>query len=310
LPPFFAYLLGGGPLGGDAGAWFDQVVDQARDAEAAGFDAVLAIDHLHVGEAAAEDKPVLEAYALLAAIAMSTGRVGLGALVTGVTYRNPALLAKAVTTLDVISRGRALLGVGAGWLESEHVAYGYEFPPIGERMDRLDEALTICRLMFTEDRPAFQGRHHRVCGPRNNPRPVQPGGPKILVGGGGEKRTLRIAARHADMTHWFGPMDVLRHKNEVLLRHCEAESRDPSTITRVVSLPVVLVERESDGPAAMDRLPPFLRGTARPRTPEQAAEVVDHHLREGFSGFVVASTSLPGPDSIGLAGRLIGLVGD
>ena len=126
-----------------------------------------------------------------------------GTLVTGVTYRNPALLAKQVTTLDTISGGRAILGLGAAWNEVEHEGYGYDFPPIRERMDRLEEALTIIKAMFTEERPTFTGRYYRIDQAFNVPRPVQPGGPKILVGGGGEQRTLRIAAKHADMTHWF-----------------------------------------------------------------------------------------------------------
>src|SRR5205085_1098667 len=119
---------------------------------------------------------------VLAALAAHTERVHLGSLVTGVTYRNPALLAKMVTTLDVISKGRAILGLGAAWFEREHRSYGFDFPPIGERMDRLDEALTICRLMLREDRPSFEGRHYRIEEPVNWPRPIQPGGPRIWIG--------------------------------------------------------------------------------------------------------------------------------
>ena len=164
-----------------------------------------------------ETDPMLEAYSTLAAIAARTKTVRLGTLVTGVTYRNPAILAKTVTTLDVISGGRAILGLGAAWNEDEHAGYGVDFPPIGERMDRLDEALTIAKAMFTEDRPSFTGRLYRIERALNVPEPIQPGGPKILVGGGGEQRTLKIAAQHADMTHWFPlGLEVLRHKTEVL----------------------------------------------------------------------------------------------
>src|SRR5207302_6436339 len=182
-----------------------------------------------------------------------TSRVRLATLVTGVTYRNPALLAKTVTTLDVISHGRAILGLGAAWNEDEHGGYGFEFPPIRERMDRLDEALTIARLMFTEDRPSFEGRYYRIERALNSPRPLQPGGPKILVGGGGEQRTLKIAARHADLTHWFGPLDVLRNKSEVLARHCKEVGRDPSTIEKTCSAPFVLVANEREAEAALSR---------------------------------------------------------
>jgi alkanesulfonate monooxygenase SsuD/methylene tetrahydromethanopterin reductase-like flavin-dependent oxidoreductase (luciferase family) len=136
----------------------------------------------------------MEAYGTLAGIAARTSRIQLCTLVTGVTYRNPALLAKMATTLDVISGGRAILGLGAAWEEGEHRAYGYDFPPIGERMDRLDEALSICRLMFTQERATFSGRFYRVEAALNRPRPVRPRGVPILVGGGGEQRTLRLVS--------------------------------------------------------------------------------------------------------------------
>src|ERR1700730_4672895 len=161
---------------------FEWVVEQARAAEAAGFALVTVMDHFYqIAGIGPEEDPMLEAYTTLGALAASTSRVRLATLVTGVTYRNPALLAKLVTTLDVISGGRAVLGIGAAWNESEHRGYGFEFPPIGERTDRLDEALTICRLMFTQTRPSFEGRHHRIERAINSPRPVQPGGPRILV---------------------------------------------------------------------------------------------------------------------------------
>ena len=163
------------------------------------------MDHLYqirgVGQ---EDEPMLEGWSVLAALARETTRVRLGTLVTGVTYRNPAMLAKQATTLDTISGGRAVLGLGAAWNEAEHAGYGYDFPPIGERMDRLDEALTIVRGDVRRGPPdRSTARYYRIERALNVPRPVQPGGPPILVGGGGEQRTLRIAAKHADMTHWF-----------------------------------------------------------------------------------------------------------
>ena len=130
---------------------FDRVVELAGAAEAAGFDFVTVMDHFYqIPVIGLEEEPMLEAYSTLAALAARTSRVRLSTLVTGVTYRNPALLAKMVTTLDVISKGRAMLGIGAAWNQSEHEGYGFDFPPIGERMDRLDEALSICRLMFTQ----------------------------------------------------------------------------------------------------------------------------------------------------------------
>ena len=129
----------------------------------------------------------------------------------------------------MISGGRAIFGVGAAWNDVEHEGYGYDFPPIRERMDRLDEALQIAKAMFTEDRPSFQGKHYRLEAALNEPKPVQPGGPPILVGGGGEQRTLRIAARYADMTHWFPiGMETLQRKTDLLTRYCEEIGRDPA----------------------------------------------------------------------------------
>ncbi|HSR24990.1 MAG TPA: LLM class F420-dependent oxidoreductase, partial [Candidatus Eisenbacteria bacterium] len=232
MPLFFGYHMPNFSFPGIAPeARFDRVVELACAAESAGFDAVTVMDHFYqIGGVGPEDEPMLEAYTTLGALAACTSRVRLATLVTGVTYRNPALLAKMVTTLDVVSKGRAILGIGAAWNEAEHTGYGFDFPPIGERMDRLDEALTICRAMFTEERPSFTGRHYRIDRALNSPRPIQPGGPRILIGGGGERRTLRIVARHGDMSHWWGTLDQLKHKSEVLDRHCEAEGRDPSTI--------------------------------------------------------------------------------
>src|SRR3954470_23504726 len=221
---------------------FDRVVEQAKAAETAGFDVVTVMDHLYqIQGIGGPDEPMLEGWSVLAALARETTRVRLGTLVTGVTYRNPALLAKQATTLDTISAGRAILGLGAAWNDVEHGAYGYDFPPIGERMDRLEEALTIARLLFTEERPTFQGAHYRIENALNVPRPIQPGGPPILVGGGGEQRTLKIAARFADMTHWF-PLgfDVVKHKTEVLAGYCEAIGRDPAAIQRTMAAPVLV----------------------------------------------------------------------
>ena len=193
---------------------FDRVVEQAKAAEAAGFEYVTVMDHLYqIPGMGSTAEPMLEAWSVLAALARETSTVRLGTLVTGVTYRNPALLAKQVTTLDVISGGRAILGLGAAWNEEEHLGYGFEFPPLKERMDRLEEALTIAKLMFTEERPSFKGKHYRIHEALDSPRPIQAGGPPILVGGGGEQRTLRIAAKFADLTHWFSlGLETLRHK--------------------------------------------------------------------------------------------------
>jgi F420-dependent oxidoreductase-like protein len=290
---------------------FDRIVEQAHAAEDAGFSLVTVMDHLYqIGGVGSVSEPMLESWSTLAALARETRRVRLGTLVSGVTYRNPALLAKMATTLDVISGGRAILGLGAAWNEDEHAGYGFEFPPLRERMDRLDEALTIVRAMFTEDRPSFAGRHYRIEHVLNVPRPVQPGGPRVLVGGGGEQRTLRIAARHADLTHWFPlGLDVLRHKNEVLDGYCEAIGRDPATIERTMATPVVVAGSDADARAYVAHLPPERRAHVTAGTPDQMAEAMRPYLDAGFTGFTFNNSVYRTPEAIGVVGELLRLIG-
>ena len=204
---------------------FERVAEIAVTAEEAGFDSFWVMDHYHqIANVGPVTDPMLEAYTLLGGVAARTSRIQLGAMVTGVTYRNPAFLAKVVTTLDVVSSGRAILGIGAAWNEEESRAYGYAWPPVAERFARLEDALRICRSMFTQPESTLQGTIHHVEGALNFPQPVRPGGPPILVGGGGEQKTLRLTARYADMWNGFGDLDTIRHKLGVLAEHCEAES--------------------------------------------------------------------------------------
>jgi F420-dependent oxidoreductase-like protein len=286
---------------------FDQVANLARSAEAAGFELVTVMDHFYqIAGIGPEEEPMLEGYTTLGALARETHTVRLATLVTGVTYRNPALVAKMVTTLDILSKGRALCGIGAAWNESEHIGYGFDFPPIRERMDRLDEALNIIKLMFTEERPSYTGTHYRIERALNSPRPLQPGGPKILVGGGGEKRTLRLVARYADMSHWFGanPSDIKR-KSEILDRYCEEEGRDPKTITRTMGAPVVLVESEAQAKSVMERMPPERRMMFQPATAERAAEILQDYIEIGIEGFTFGNPTLRTPEEFERARQLI-----
>ena len=212
---------------------FGRVAEIAVAADESGFDSVWVMDHVYqIATIGPPANPMFEAYTLLGAIAARTEKVSLGTMVTGVTYRNPALLAKQVTTLDVISCGRAILGIGAAWNEDEHAGYGFDFPTVKERLDRLEEALQICRAMFTEERPSFTGSHYRIHEALNIPRPIRPSGIPILVGGGGERRLLALVAKYADACNLFGDLATVRHKLEVLDRHCEAIGRDPATITK------------------------------------------------------------------------------
>lgn len=290
---------------------FDRVVEQAQAAEASGFGLVTVMDHLYqIAGVGREDEPMLEGWSVLNALARETSRVRLGTLVTGVTYRNPAMLAKMVTTLDITSGGRAVLGLGAAWNESEHDGYGYDFPRVGERMDRLDEALTIAKAMFTQDRPSFEGRHYRIRDALNVPKPIQPGGPPIMVGGGGEQRTLRIAAKHADMTHWFPlGMDTLRHKNEVLEGYCAEIGRDPSTIERTMATPVIVARDEAAKAALLERLPPERRPFIAGGTPREAAEALKPWIDAGFTGFTFNNTTYKSTEQIALVGEVLQLVG-
>jgi F420-dependent oxidoreductase-like protein len=228
---------------------FERIAAIAGAAEESGFDSFWVMDHYHqIANIGPPTEPMLEAYTLLGGVAARTSRVALGTMVTGVTYRNPAFLAKVVTTLDVVSSGRAILGIGAAWNEEESRAYGYDWPSTAERFDRLEDALRICKAMFTQPETTLRGRVHHVERAINVPQPVQPGGPKILVGGGGEKKTLRLVATYADMWNGFGDVETIRHKLEVLRRHCEDVGRDfeEITTTRLGTLIVAATADEAD----------------------------------------------------------------
>jgi len=290
---------------------FDRVVEQARTAEDSGFALVTVMDHLfQIGGMGSPEDEMLEAYSVLSALARETSRVRLGTLVTGVTYRNPAFLVKTVTTLDVISGGRAILGLGAAWNDDEHKAFGYEFPPVKERMDRLDDALAIAKGMFSGDRFSYEGRYSKVDDIILSPRPIQPGGPKILVGGGGEQRTLRIAAKYADMTHWF-PMgkENLERKTEVLAGYCKEIGRDPSEIERTMSAPVVVVADKAEGDAFLEHIPEERRPYLVVGTPEQCVDGMQTYIDAGFTGFTFNNNLYRTPEQIGRLGELLRLVG-
>jgi F420-dependent oxidoreductase-like protein len=289
---------------------FERVAHNARAAEKAGFDLITVMDHFYqIRGIGPETDPMMEAYTTLSALATQTSTAKLGTLVTGVTYRNPAMLAKMVTTLDIISKGRAILGIGAAWNEDEHRGYGFEFPPIGQRMDRLGEALTIAKLMFTQDRPSFEGRYYKIDRALNVPRPVQPGGPKILIGGTGERRTLRLLAEHGDIGHWFGgSLDELRRKKQIFEEHCEAVKRDPSEVLLTLGVTLVLAETEKDAKTILERLTPERRAMATVANVDQAAELIGKYIEAGFGGFTFNNNVYKTDESIALAGDLIKVV--
>jgi F420-dependent oxidoreductase-like protein len=223
-------------LPGGNGALASILADTARAAEEGGCSLFTLMDHwFQMEELATSQDPMLEGYTSLGYLAGLTETMTLGLLVTGVTYRHPGLLAKTVTTLDVLSGGRAQLGIGAAWYEREHKGLGVPFPPLTERFERLEETLQICHQMWSDDDGPYDGRYYHLAETICSPPPVRQPRPRILVGGSGERKTLRLVAQYADACNLFAtdPAEVA-HKIESLNRHCDAESRDPATIEKTI----------------------------------------------------------------------------
>ncbi|MGK5739600.1 LLM class F420-dependent oxidoreductase [Micromonospora sp. URMC 103] len=216
----------------------------AQLAEAAGFASFTVMDHYFQMEAVAPaEEPMLEAYTTLGFVAAHTERMTLGVLVTGVMYRYPGLLAKIVTTLDVLSRGRARLGIGASWYEREQRGLGVPVVPMGERFERLEETLRICLQMWSPDNGPFEGRHYQLAETLCVPAPIGRPRPPIMIGGSGERKTLLLVARYADSCNLFSaPVDELRHKLDVLRSHCEAEGRDYDSVQKTVAMRISPVD--------------------------------------------------------------------
>jgi alkanesulfonate monooxygenase SsuD/methylene tetrahydromethanopterin reductase-like flavin-dependent oxidoreductase (luciferase family) len=264
-------------------------------AERLGYDGLWTWDHLYpiVGS---HEGPIFEGWLTLAAWAEATERATFGLMVGANTFRNPALVAKMAATLDHISGGRAVLGIGGAWFETEHRAFGFEFGASpGERLRWLDEAARIMRGMLDGEEPSGK-RYYTTRGVRNDPAPVQ-SRLRLLIGGGGERRTLRTVARYADACNLGGGFENVKRKAEVLLRHCEEAGRDPAQIERTVAMGVCIIR---DDPAEAARLNAALfahNGRARrwPNqligTPEQVAEIMRPFLGIGFRHFIIGFPS-------------------
>ena len=209
----------------------------ARAAEQGGCAQFTVMDHWFQMEAlATAQDPMLEGYTTLGFLAAHTERIRLGLLVSGVTYRHPGLLAKTVATLDVLSGGRAELGIGAAWYEREHLGLGVPFPPISERFARLEEALQICQQMWSADEGPYEGRHYQLAETICRPLPLQSPRPSILIGGGGERKTLRLVAQYADACNLFATDQALvQHKINVLAEHCAAQGRDFDSVHKTIT---------------------------------------------------------------------------
>ena len=267
---------------------WDVILDQVRHCEDAGWDGVYVADHFipSIGD---ETGPTSECVALMAALAAATERVRIGSLVFGHTYRHPAVLANQVATVDHISGGRVLFGLGAGWQENEHVAYGIELPPVKQRLDRFEEAVQIVKGLFAEERFSFKGQYYELTNAPMNPARADM---DLLIGGGGEKRTMRIAAQHADEWNVWSTPEIMRGKIEVLKRHCDDVGRDFGEIK--VSTQALLFMSEDEG--FLDNI----RAAQLPMatmigTPKQCAEILREYQEIGVDEFIVPDFTLPPP---------------
>jgi F420-dependent oxidoreductase-like protein len=222
------------------GSW-PEMVALWQELDTLGFDSAWVFDHF-LPIFSDPTGPCLEGWTALSALAMVTHNVRIGVLVTGNTYRHPAVLAKMATTLDIISHGRLTLGLGAGWFALEHETFGIPFPPVTERLQRLDEALTVIRRLWRDDCVTFHGRYYHLNEAQLNPRPIQHPHPPVLVGASGEQVALRVVAQHADLWNSFGSPEVFRHKIVVLTAHCRTIGRDPDTIEKSVLLQMTLTD--------------------------------------------------------------------
>ena len=262
---------------------FPTVIAQAKEADAAGFDAVFVMDHFYQLPAlGTPDQPMLEAYTALGGLSSVTEHVQLGTLVTGNTYRNPTLLAKAITTLDVISQGRAVLGIGTGWFELEHDSLGYEFGTFTDRFNKLGEALEIILPMLEGKRPTVNGKYYRTQEAMAEPR-LRDHIP-LMIGGSGEKKTIPLAAKHFDHLNVIASFDELPRKVQVVKEACEKIGRDPATLE--TSMLVMVLADEN---VTADMVPEDFRGNVAFGSPEQIAEQVKTKVMDaGIDGVILS----------------------
>jgi F420-dependent oxidoreductase-like protein len=293
---------------------FANVVAQAKAAEAAGYDRVFVMDHFYqLPGIGAPEEPMFECYTMLSALAQHTERVRLSALVTGNTYRNPALLAKAVTTLDHVSGGRATLGIGCGWFEKEHVDLGFEFGTFSDRFEKLEEALQIIIPMLRSERVTFSGKHYRVQDAINSPASISK--IPVMIGGQGEKKTLRMVAQYADESNLVGDNAAIPRKLEVLAEHCERLGRDRSeiTVTKLQMIAVAPTQEELDADFAAiaetkgwtDAHIAAAKGALITGDPDTVGEILQDAVAAGLDGLTV---DLPvnghNPERIELLGEI------
>ena len=266
---------------GNGQSW-DDTLEGCRHAEATGWDGIWYADHFMPNEENI-DQPIHEAWSVLAAIAVSVPRVRIGPLVAGNTYRSPALTAKIATTIDHISGGRVVLGIGAGWQENEHEKYGFEFSTLKGRLDRLDEAVEIITSLLANERTEYQGTHYALTDAPLDPKPVQSKLP-LLIGGGGRKRTLRTAAKFADEWNYWGMPSDIEELCGVLDAHCEDVERDPSDIQRSACALMFISEDEERLSRFRDQ--DFGRATIV-GTPAEVIDIVGQYSQVGLDELIV-----------------------
>ena len=269
---------------------FPTVIAQAQEADAAGFDSVFVMDHFYqLPGLGTPDQPMLEAYTTLGGLATVTKNVQLGTLVTGNTYRNPTLLAKAITTLDVVSQGRAILGIGTGWFELEHDQLGFEFGTFTDRFNKLDEALQIILPMLRGERPTFSGKYYRAQEAMANPR-FRDHIP-LMIGGSGEKKTIPLAAKHFDHLNIITSFDELPRKVQVVKDRCEEIGRDPATLETSM-LVIALIDEN----ATEDLIPEEFKQNVVFGGPDQIVEQIQTKVLDaGVDGVILSPiTSLNG----------------
>lgn len=258
-----------------------QLVDGLKklvtQAENLGFDSFWVMDHFHQIQYVGQPRePMLEGWTTQGVVAGFTSRIKIGTLVTGIVYRHPAVLAKIGATLDVLSKGRLFMGIGAAWNEEEATAYGIPFPATEERMRRLEETVQIIHKMWTEDRATFEGKFYRIKDAYCNPKPIQKPRPPIMIGGGGERMTLKIAAKYADACNVFGSADTVRRKMKILRQHCQTVGRDYDSILKT-KLGHVIIDKDKDRLKA--KLTDALRGIPEERLKEFATYGTPEELR-------------------------------
>jgi F420-dependent oxidoreductase-like protein len=283
----------------------------ATTAESSGFESVWVMDHLNqIPGVGPLENWMLEGNVALATLAARTSKAHLGLMVGGVTYRNPALLAKMTTTIDVLSGGRAILGLGAAWFEHEHRAFGYGFPALRERFERLEDALRIARAMFTENEATVAGTHHSVESVLNRPRPLR-GDIPIMIGGSGERKTLRMVAQYADASNVFGDVERVRHLVGVLAGHCETLGRDPAEITKTKLGTLTIGATHDQADAKLQWLRERGMSEERIRSvviagdPDEVAEQVSAFLEAGLDGLIVNLPDAHDLESVALAGSTL-----